>query len=95
MSPRESADPHRGGLARIGDTIRERLRDDVYTLLGHHQFTGGGPGVSWQAKVYPRTVALGEPSFELAAYDFTERDIAEPGALIAFADPWSTWTEDR
>lgn len=83
------------GLARIGDTIRERCGDDIYTIKGHHTWPGGTRPCAWLARFVPLREVLGEPFEAAQPYGFTDRDIAKPGALMAFADPWSTWTEDR
>lgn len=78
---------------RVGDVVRDRFGHDDALLLGDYLGTDGTPR-AWSALYFPTSPDLGEPFISFYPYDFAARDATAPGGLVAFADPWSTWTEE-
>ncbi len=72
-------------LARSGDVFVDGDGDLVTILPGH----GRRPG-RLRARVADDVIDF----YIEIPRDIAARDIAKPGALRAYADPWSTWTED-
>jgi hypothetical protein len=71
-------------LARIGDTIRGK-QGEAYALAPHPRNEA-----YWKATVY--LLRPTSPPFTCGLHrDKVEDDLAKSGALLAFADPWSTW----
>jgi len=77
-------------FARIGDSVRDGFGNDTIVIVGHH-IDGGARG--WAVRCLPADPADLPPFDCTYPYDFMERDVAKPGGLLAFSDPWSTWTE--
>jgi hypothetical protein len=77
-------------LARVGDVIRFDDRPSSSFTIGPH------PSESlkwWRVRVLHEREITGQPIvFGMRAAE-VEQHLAMPGALVGFADPWSTWAE--